>query len=93
MRKRREFTNEFKLDAVKLAERGEVPVAQVARDLGLHETVLRRWMQLYGKRSNGTRLTPDEHEELIRLRREVRRVTEERDILKKAVSIFSKELR
>ncbi len=93
MRKRREFTNEFKLDAVKLAERGEVSVAQVARDLGLHETVLRRWMQRYGKRSNGTRLTPDEHEELIRLRREVRRVTEERDILKKAVSIFSKELR
>ena len=65
----------------------------MARDLGLHETVLRRWMQRYGKRSNGTRLTPDEHEELIRLRREVRRVTEERDILKKAVSIFSKELR
>jgi len=93
MRKRREFTNEFKLEAVKLAERGEVPVTQVARDLGLHETVLRRWMQRYGKRSNGTRLTPDEHEELIRLRREVRRVTEERDILKKAVSIFSKELR
>jgi transposase len=93
MGKRREFTNEFKLEAVKLAERGEVPVTQVARDLGLHETVLRRWMQRYGKRSNGTRLTPDEHEELIRLRREVRRVTEERDILKKAVSIFSKELR
>ena len=93
MRKRREFTNEFKLDAVKLAERGEVPVAQVARDLGLHETVLRRWMQRYGQRPNGTRLTPDEHEELIRLRREVRRVTEERDILKEGVSIFSKELR
>jgi len=93
MGKRRKFTNEFKLEAVKLAERGEVPVAQVARDLGLHETVLRRWMQRYGKRPNGTRLTPEEHEELIRLRREVRRVTEERDILKKAVSIFSKELR
>ena len=89
MGKRRRFTNEFKLEAVRLAERGEVPVAQVARDLGLHETVLRRWMQRYGKRSNGRRLTPEEHEELIRLRREVRRVTEERDILKKAVSIFS----
>jgi len=50
-------------------------------------------MQQFGKQPNGTRLTPDEHEELIRLRREVRRVTEERDILKKAVSIFSKELR
>jgi len=93
MGKRRKFTNEFKLEAVKLAEKGEVPVSQVARDLDLHETVVRRWMQQFGKQPNGTRLTPDEHEELIRLRREVRRVTEERDILKKAVSIFSKELR
>ena len=92
MRKRREFTNEFKLETVKLAERGDVPVAQVARDLGLHETVLWRWMQRYGKRPNGTRLTPDEHEELIRLRRENKRLTMERDILKKAVGIFTKEL-
>ena len=92
MRKRREFTNEFKLEVVKLAERGDVPVVQVARDLGLHETVLRRWMQRYGKRPNGTRLTPDEHEELIRLRRENKRLTMERDILKKAVGIFTKEL-
>ena len=92
MRKRREFTNEFKLETVKLAERGDVPVVQVARDLGLHETVLRRWMQRYGKRPNGTRLTPNEHEELIRLRRENKRLTMERDILKKAVGIFTKEL-
>jgi transposase len=81
------------LEAVKLAERGDTPVAQVARELDLHETTLRRWMALYGKRAGANRLTPEEHEELIRLRREVRRVTEERDILKKAVSIFSKELR
>ena len=93
MRKRRQFTNEFKLEAVKLAERGDVPVAQVAHDLDLNETTLRRWMQRYGQRADGGRMTPQEHEELIRLRREVRRVTEERDILKKAVSIFSKELR
>ena len=93
MRKRRQFSNEFKLEAVKLAERGDVPVAQVAHDLDLNETTLRRWMQRYGQRADGGRMTPQEHEELIRLRREVRRVTEERDILKKAVSIFSKELR
>jgi transposase len=91
--KKRRFTNEFKLEAVGLAEKGEAPVARVARDLGLHETVLRRWMQQFGQRADGTRMTPEEREELIRLRREVRRVTEERDILKKAVSIFSKELR
>jgi len=92
MRKRREFTNEFKLEAVKLAERGETPVAQVARDLDLHETTLRRWMQQYGPRADGGRMTPEEHEELIRLRRENKRLTMERDILKKAVGIFSKEL-
>jgi transposase len=93
MAKKRTFTNEFKVEAVRLAERGEVPVAQVARDLDLHETVLRRWMGRYGQRVGAQRLTPEEHDELIRLRREVRRVTEERDILKKAVSIFSVELR
>jgi transposase len=92
MGQRRKFTNEFKLEAVRLAERGDVPVSQVARDLDLHETVLRRWMGLYGKRAGAQRITPEEHEELIRLRRENRRLTMERDILKKAVGIFSKEL-
>jgi transposase len=90
---RKRYGNEFKLEAVRLVERGEAPLGQVARDLGVSETALRRWVALYGPRANGGRLTPEEHEELIRLRREVRRVTEERDILKKAVSIFSKELR
>jgi transposase len=92
MRKRRKFTNEFKLEAVKLAEEGTVSVAQVARDLDLSESVLGRWIKLFGQRADGSRLTPDEREELIRLRRENRRLTQERDILKKAVSIFSKEL-
>ena len=93
MAKRRQFTNEFKMEAVRLAEKGDVPVAQVARDLGLHETVLRRWMGFFGQRAGAGRVTPEEHDELIQLRRENRRLTEERDILKKVVSIFSKELR
>jgi transposase len=93
MRKRRQFSNEFKLEAVKLAERGDLPVAQVAKDLDICESVLRRWMEHFGQRANGERFTPEEREELLRLRRENRVLTEERDILKKAVSIFSKELR
>jgi transposase len=92
MRKRREFTNEFRVEAVRLAERGEVPVAQVARELDLCESVLWRWLQRYGTRPGGTQVTPEEHAELIRLRRENHRLTLERDILKKAVGIFSKEL-
>jgi transposase len=93
MRKRRQFTNEFKEEAVKLAERGDIPISRVAQDLDVCESVLRRWMERFGTRANGTRVSPDEHDELFRLRRENRVLAEERDILKKAVSIFSKELR
>jgi transposase len=92
MRERRKFTNEFKVEAVKLAESGDRPVAQVARELDLNETTLYRWMNRYGQRAGAGRITPEEHEELIRLRRENKRLTMERDILKKAVGIFSKEL-
>ena len=92
MRERRKFTNEFKLEAVKLAESGDRPVAQVARELDLNETTLYRWMNRYGQRAGAGRITPEGHEELIRLRRENKRLTMERDILKKAVGIFSKEL-
>ena len=91
MRKRRQFKEEFKLETVKLVE-GGLSVAQVARDLDLCETVLGRWVKQFGARPDGSRLTPDEHSELIRLRRENQRLTMERDILKKAVGIFSKEL-
>ena len=73
MRKRRKFTNEFKMEAVKLAEEGTVSVAQVARDLDLQQSVLRRWMKRYGKQADGTRLTPEGHQELMRLRRDLRR--------------------
>ncbi|MFQ5474150.1 MAG: IS3 family transposase [Dehalococcoidia bacterium] len=81
---RKDYTNEFKLEAVRLAERRDVAVSQVARELGVHATVLRRWMLKFGAKSDGSRVTPDEHDELMRLRRELRRVTEERDNLKKS---------
>ena len=90
---RKSYRNEFKSEAVKLAERSEVSVAQVARDLGVRYEVLRRWVKQFGSQPNGkASVTPDEHAELIRLRRENRIVKEERDILKKALGIFSKEL-
>ena len=88
---RRKHSNEFKLEAVKLAERGEVRARQVAKDLGINESLLHRWINQFGTKSNGSRVTPDEHEELIRLRRELRIVKEERDILKKATAFFAKE--
>jgi transposase len=89
---RRKFTNEFKLEAVRLVEASDRPRSQLARELGLCESVLDRWVKQFGRQLDGTRRTPEEHDEVLRLRRELARVTLERDILKKAVGIFSKEL-
>lgn len=92
---RREFSEEFRLEAIKLAKQGNVPVAQVARDLGIHDSVLYRWMRKSGKSGSTVAggLSCDERSELARLRREVKRLETEREILKKAVGIFSEELR
>jgi transposase len=89
--KYRKHTNEFKLEAVRLAESEGVAAAQVARDLGINDSLLYKWIKQFGTRADGTQVTPDEHEELIRLRRENRVLREERDILKKATAFFAKE--
>jgi transposase len=92
MEKRRQYTNEFKLEAVKLVESSHTSMAQVARDLGIGDTVLHRWVKQFGQRADGTRFTPEEQEELIRLRRENTQLRMERDILKKAMGICVREL-
>ena len=68
---RRKHSNEFKMEAVRLAERREVPVSQVARELGICESLLHKWIKQFGKSVDGVRVSADEHEELIRLRREI----------------------
>ena len=88
---RRKHSNEFKMEAVRLAERGDVPVRQVARDIGINESLLHTWVRQFGKRADGSRVTADEHEELVRLRRENRVLKEERDILKKATAFFARQ--
>jgi transposase len=90
---RREYSDEFKAEAVKLAQRSDVPMSQTAKELGLNAELLRRWVKSFGVRADGSRrMTPEEHSENVRLRRDLRRVTEERDILKKAMGIFTREL-
>ena len=90
---RRVYSDEFKSEAVKLAQRAGVPMSQTAKELGIGAELLRRWVKEFGVRADGSRgMTPEEHSENVRLRRELKRVTEERDILKKAVGIFTKEL-
>ena len=89
--KYQKHTNEFKMEAVRMAEREGMSAAQVARDLGISDSVVYEWIKKFGTNSHGTSLTPDEHEELIRLRRENRVLREERNILKKATAFFAKE--
>ena len=93
-RMRRSFTPEFKAEAVKVVRQSEKSVAMVARDLDLTETALRRWVEQAaidaGHGRDGA-LTTDERAELMQLRREVRTLRMERDILKKATAFFAKE--
>ena len=91
--KRRKFTVELKREAVRLTQETDKSVAEIARELGINPNTLYRWRQEQGEYAeqafpgNG-RLRPEE-EELRRLRRELEIVKQERDILKKAISIFS----
>ncbi|MCA9620142.1 MAG: transposase [Myxococcales bacterium] len=93
-RARRKFTPEFKADVVRLCRAGGESIADVARRLDLTETAVRAWVeQAEVDEVGGTAdaLTTKEREELVRLRRELKPVTEERDILKKATAFFAKE--
>jgi transposase len=92
---RRKFSREFKIEAVRLiCERG-VSVAQAARDLALHENMLRRWVkELAGDSAQafpGNGQMKPEQLEIDRLRREVAKLRAERDILKKAATFFARE--
>jgi transposase-like protein len=93
-RKRRAFTPEFKAEAVRLCKVGDRTIAQVADDLDLTETALRDWVKRVDvDAGNGPpdAITTSEREELARLRRENKRLTTERDILKAAATFFAKE--
>ena len=93
-RKRRAFTPEFKAEAVRLCKVGDRTVTQVAVDLDLTETALREWVKradIDAGKGPPEALTTAEREEMARLRRENKRLTMERDILKAAATFFAKE--
>ena len=94
-RTRRSFTDEYKTGAVRLVLDEDKTVAAVARDLGLTESSLRNWVeQARADRTKGkTGLTTAEREELVRLRKELRVVQEEREIFKKAAAFVAKQSR
>jgi len=89
--KRRQYSSEFKREAVQLVTQGGLSIARAARDLGLNDNMVSRWKKEADQ--NGQRAFPGQghpqDEELSRLRREVEVLRQEREILKKAISIFS----
>lgn len=96
--KRRQFTREFKLEAVRLLHESGRPAAQVARELGVRLDMLRRWRdEAEGSAPAdlfpGTGHLPPAEAELRRLRRELEEVKQENLFLKKAAAYFAKESR
>ena len=91
---RRRFSDEYKTEAVQLVGSSGKSIGAIARELGLGETALRRWVQQAeidaGRGPTGA-LTTGEREELGQFRRENQRLRMEREILKKATAFFAKE--
>ena len=93
-RKRRAFTKEFKAETVRLVRDSGKSVGAIARELDLTETALREWVkadEVTAADKPAEALTGAEREELLRLRRDVKRLQMEREILKKAAAFFAKE--
>ncbi len=95
MKKRRTYPTEFKEEAIDLVERDGLSCVQVEKDLGIGKGVVSRWIQERKKLKDDAfcgsgNIRPSE-KEYKNLKKELERVKRERDILKKAVAIFSKE--
>ena len=94
---RRQYTREFKLEALNLIGDRGVSVRQASVDLGIHENTLRAWLKEFEADPQhsfaGHGQRKPEEAEVARLRREVAKLKAERDILKKAAAYFAKESR
>ena len=97
-KKHRAFTMEFKQQALELLKKGEKSAAELERDLGITPGLLGKWKTRYpvvAKDGQGAQMVPSEVEvakaEIRRLQRELANVEEEREILKKALLIFSRK--
>jgi len=92
-RKTTRYTLEFKHSSAKLALESDQSVAKTAQELGVNVNTLHGWISKYGGELASKTSKPEDcaHEELKRLRKEVSRLKQERDILKKATAYFASE--
>jgi len=92
--KRRKFNKEFKEEAVRLTMEGDRTLVSVAHSLGIHENLLYKWKRQYEEDPDGSfpgkgRLKPQD-EDVMKLQKENAELRMEREILKKALAIFSR---
>jgi len=93
-KKRRRYSREFKVEAIRLVREEHMKPTQVARDLGIAESSLNRWVAAdREKASPDGSPTPEERSEIRQLRRRVRELEMEREILKKAAAFFAREIK
>ncbi len=89
---RRNFDRDFKLSAIKMSESSDLPLAQIARSLGIHDSMLRRWRTQV--RAKGPKAFEEsgrsERSEVVKLRRENRRLKREVEILKKTLPLLER---
>ena len=86
----RAWTTEAKREAVALMERGDVPIEQLAAELGVGVRALREWQRHFEAEEKARTMTPQERMEFVRLRKEVERLRMENEILKKAATFFAR---
>jgi transposase len=93
-KEQRTFTREFKVEAVQLAKSSEKPWTQIAHDLGIADSTLHHWCKLFSAQGEqafpGSGHQTPQEEEIRQLKRENEILRQERDILKKAIGIFSR---
>ena len=92
--KRRAFSPEYKAEVVERIRRSGRSIGAISNELGLTETAVRRWVsqaEVDVGRGGWAALTTSEREELTRLRREIRRLQVEHEILRKAAAFFARE--
>ena len=96
MNKRKHYSREFKLEAVRLLQQGDQPATAIARQLGIRRSSLYQWRDALMNKGEasfpGSGRKRDYELENARLRRELEQVKEERDILKKAAAYFAREV-
>lgn len=95
MKKNKRYTEEFKREVLEMAASKEISVAQLARDLGIAPSLIYKWRERYRVDGGSGDLKPsaerEAEAEIRRLKRELSVVKQERDILKKAIQVFSRD--